>query len=121
MNKTNSWPDPATYVTLKAPAGLRIATTMAPTVDKGEEEDNETDTYVPPPPNIPFTVNHLYATLNATGPLITEFPIPVQVLMDRGSPCTVISAEFCDCLGLHQYPLPKEENNLTSLSQAPLN
>src|SRR6202789_3380423 len=87
---------------------------------KGGEEDNETDTYIPPPPNIPFTVNHLYATLNATGPLITEFPIPVQALMDSGSPCTVISAEFCDRLGLRRYPLPKRENNLTSLSQAPL-
>jgi hypothetical protein len=68
MNDTNSWPDPTTYVTLKAPMGLHVATITAPAMNKGEEKDNETDMYVPPPPNIPFTVNHLYATLNATGP-----------------------------------------------------
>ena len=74
------------YVTLMA---LMATTTMG-----GQEMDNETDSYVPPPVNGPFTVNQLYTTLYATGPLITEFPIPMQTLMDIGSPCTVISSEL---------------------------
>ena len=112
MKETNTWPDPATYKTLMAPT--------ASTATKGEEKDNETDSYVPSPPDIPFTINQLYTTLHATGPLITEFPIPVQALMDIGFPCTVISAELCDRLGLRRYPLPTSENNLSSLSQMPL-
>ena len=97
---------------------------MAPAASattKGEEKDDETDLYVPSPPNIPFTVNQLYTTLHATGPRITEFPIPVQALMDIGCPCTVINAELCDRLGLRRYLLPMSENNLSSLSQTPLN
>ena len=82
---------------------------------------NETDSYVPSPPNILFTVNQLYTTLHATGPHITEFPIPVQALMDISCPCTVINAELCDCLGLCWYLLPTSKNNLSSLSQMPLN
>ena len=113
MKDTNTWPDPATYVTLVAPAAS--ATT------KGEEKDDETVSYVPSPPNIPFTVNQLYTTLHATGPCIMEFPIPVQALMDISCPCTVINAELCNCLGLCWYLLPTSENNLSSLSQTPLN
>jgi hypothetical protein len=109
MKDTNTWPDPATYTTLMAP--------MASAVAKGEGKDNETDLYVTSPPDIPFTINQLYTTLHATGPLITEFPIPIQALMDIGCPCTVISAELCDCLGLCWYLLPTSKNNLLSLSQ----
>ena len=58
---------------------------VASTTTKGEEKDNKTDLYIPSPPNIPFTMNQLYTTLHATGPLITEFPIPVQALMDISS------------------------------------
>ena len=92
MKDMNTWPDPATYVTLMA---LTAAVAMG-----GQEMDNETDLYVPPPVDVPFTVNQLYMTLYATGPLITEFPIPIQTLMDISSPCTVISSELCDCLSL---------------------
>ena len=113
MKDTNTWPDPAMYVTLTAPTA---AAAMG-----GQEMDNETDSSVPPPVDVPFTVNQLYTTLYATGPLITEFPIPIQTLMDIGSPCTVISSEICNRLGLQQYPLQKKENNLTSLSQTSLN
>ena len=112
MKDTNTWPDPSTYVTLtvlKAAAMIREI-----------GRDNETDLYVPPPIDAPFTVNQLYVNLFTTGPLITEFPIPIQALMDIGSPCTVISSELCNCLSLHWYPLPIKENNLTSLSQLPL-
>ena len=110
MKDTNTWPDPATYVTLTASAAT-----------KGEEKDDETDSYIPSPPNILFTMNQLYTTLHAMGPHIMEFPIPVQALMDIGCPCTVINAELCNRLGLHRYPLPTSENNLSSLSQMPLN
>ena len=116
MKDTNTWPDPATYTILTAPAGPMAAATA-----KREERDNETDSYIPPPTDMPFTVNQLYTTLHTTGPLITEFPIHVQALMDIGCPYTVISAELCNCLGLCQYLLPTTENNLSSLSQMPLN
>ena len=60
MKDTNTWLDPAIYVTLMAP--------VASAATKGEEKDDETDLYIPSPPNIPFTVNQLYTTLHATGP-----------------------------------------------------
>ena len=113
MKGTNTWPDPMTYVTLTALA--------ASTATKGEEKDDETDSYILSPPNILFTVNQLYTTLPATGPHITEFPIPIQALMDIGCPCTVINAELCDHLRLRWYLLPMRENNLSSLSQMLLN
>ena len=109
----NTWPDAASYMMLTA-----LSRAAAQEIAK----DDETDLYIPPPTvNPPFSIPQLYTTLQATGPLITEFPIPVQALMDIGCPCTVISSELCNRLGLHRYPLPKRENILSSLSQLPLN
>ena len=59
-------PDPSTYVTLVAP---KVTATI-----REMDKDNETDSYVPPPIEIPFTVHQLYMNLFATNPLITEFP-----------------------------------------------
>jgi hypothetical protein len=111
MKDTNTWPDPATYVTLTAP--------VASAITKGEKKDDKTDSYVPSPPDIPFTVNQLYTTLHTTGPHITKFPIPIQALMDIGCPSTMINEALCDHLGLCWYLLPKSENNLSSLSEMP--
>jgi hypothetical protein len=69
MKANNIWPDPATYMTLTAlPAAAAIT---------GTDEDNETDSYVPPPVEVPFTIPHLYTSISITSPLITEFPITV--------------------------------------------
>ena len=108
MKDTNTWPDPTTYMTLMAPAASAIT--------KGEEKDDKTNSYVPSPPDIPFTVNQLYTTLHTTGPCIAKFPIPIQALMDISCPCTVINAELCNHLRLCWYSLPTSENNLSSLS-----
>ena len=110
MVATNSWPNLDTYVTLTVP----IATAAQ------DAEDNETDLYVPPAVELPFTVPHLYAPLTLTGPLITKCPIPTKALIDVGCPCTVISQELCESLGLRHYKLPARENNLSSLSNSPL-
>jgi hypothetical protein len=91
MVATNSWPNPDTYVMLTAPVAAAA---------QDYAEDNETDSYVPPAVELPFTVPHLYAPLSLTGPLITEFPIPTKALIDIGCPCTVISQELCESLGL---------------------
>ena len=93
MKDTNTWPDPATYVTLMTPA--------ASTITKGEEQDDKTNLYVPSPPDIPFTMNQLYTTLHTMGPHITKFPIPIQALMDISCPSTVTNEALCDHLGLH--------------------
>ena len=112
MKADNTWPDAETYTTLTAPATSAL---------EEEDKDNETDSYVAPPTEAPFSVSHLYPTLYATGPLITEFPIQIHPLMDIGSPSTVISLELCEQLGLRRYPLPAKENNLSSLSKQKLN
>jgi hypothetical protein len=109
MKADNTWPDAATYVTLTAPPP-NAAT-------QGNAKDDDTDSYVPPP----FTVAQLYTTLYASGPLVTEFPIAVQGLMDIGCSSTVISLALCELLGLRRYPLPSVENNMSSLSELPLN
>jgi hypothetical protein len=110
MVATNSWPNPDTYVTLTTPIAAAAQ----------DAEDNETDLYVPPAVELPFTVPHLYTPLSLTGPLITKFSIPTKALIDIGSPCTVISQELCESLGLRCYKLPARENNLSSLSNSPL-
>ena len=58
--------------------------------------------------------------LDAFGPNISEFPLSVPALLDIGCPSVVINSNLVDELGLHQYPLPLEEDNLSSLSESPL-
>lgn len=70
--------------------------------------------------NSPLTIPHLIATLDTFGPNISEFPITISALLDIGCPSTVINSSLADELGLHQYPLPLEEDNLSSLSESPL-
>ena len=82
MKANNTWPNTDTYVTLTAPA------TNAATENT---QDNETDSYVSPPVDVPFN-----ATLYATGPLITQLPITIRTLLDIGCHCTVISLELCE-------------------------
>lgn len=41
-------------------------------------------------------------------------------MLDIGCPSVVISSATVDELGLHRYPLPPEEDNLSSLSDSPL-
>ena len=91
MKADNAWPEAETYVTLTA---------LATSVVTEENKDSETDSYVPPPVDVPFSMSHLLPTLYVTGPLITELPIKIHPLMDIGCPCTVISLELCECLGL---------------------
>jgi hypothetical protein len=112
MKADNTLPDAETYITLIAPA------TSAMTE---ENEDNKTNSYMPPPVDIPFFISHLYPTFYVTSPLITKFPIQIHPLMDIGGPSTVISLKLCKQLGLQHYPLPKEENNVSSLTKQKIN
>ena len=90
MKADNTWLDAKTYITL-----MVLATSA---LEKGNK-DNETDSYIPAPAEV-SSISHLYPTLYATHPLITKFPIQIHPLMDIGSPCTVISLELCEQLGL---------------------
>ena len=128
-NCPNSWPNAATYKPLTqsmalaaAPASVKPAITTGAALantDSEEERDYDTsDTYVPMP--VPFTVPHLYASFEVTGPLIEDFPVPVKALLDIGCPSTVISDALVAKLGLRRFVLPIEEDNLSSLSESPL-
>ncbi|KAJ7323284.1 hypothetical protein DFH08DRAFT_817852 [Mycena albidolilacea] len=81
-----------------------------------EESESDPDGYVLPP----LTVPHLYVDVTLSGPSISEFPIPVRSLLDIGCHSIVISDKLVTKLGLRQYPLPVEEDNLSSLSDSPL-
>ena len=61
-----------------------------------EAHDDETDSYV----DSPLTIPHLFATLDAFGPNVSEFPLPVNALLDIGCPSTVISSALANELGL---------------------
>ena len=87
MKADNTWPDAKTYTTLMVPATSAL---------EEENKDNETNLYIPPPAEVPFSVSHLYPTLYVTSPPITKFPIQIHPLMDIGSPSTVISLELCE-------------------------
>jgi hypothetical protein len=126
MKINNSWPDAATYRTLT----VTMARTAAPHTTAGlaiaeikEHLDEDTDTYVvsTPEPQTPLTVPHLYARVELMGPHISNFPLSVKALIDIGCPSTVISDGLVSQLGLRRFPLPKEENNLSSLLGMPLN
>ena len=86
MKANNTWPNADTYVTLTA-----LATNDA----TEDTRNNKMDLYVPPP-DVPFNVPQLNATLYATSPLITQFPIAIHTLLDIGCHCTVISLELCE-------------------------
>ena len=126
MAATNTWPDAEAYVplTLEMALASKPLTTasssrlpVAAAISKNEARDDETDSYVDTPP---FSVPHLVATLDAFGPNISEFPIPIPALLDIGCPSIVISASLANELGLRRYPLPPEEDNLISLSESSL-
>ncbi|KAJ7703757.1 hypothetical protein B0H16DRAFT_1482865 [Mycena metata] len=133
-NCDGNFPDAATYRTLTqadavAQAAARGKTlrvkrepTAAVRTSKNildadyEESDSDHDGYVLPP----LTVPHLYANVTLSGPSISEFPVPVRSLLDIGCPSIVISDKLVKQLGLRRYPLPAEEDNLSSLSDSPL-
>ncbi|KAF9059735.1 hypothetical protein BDP27DRAFT_1430937 [Rhodocollybia butyracea] len=130
-NCNGNFPDGATYQTLtQADAQAHAKVAGVPLRVKRERvgavqthkatiiadyEESDTDEFASP-----FTVSHLYADVSLTGPAISEFPISSTSLLDIGCPSTVISAELSDKLGLRRFPLPKEEDNLSSLSEEPL-
>ena len=127
MTATNTWPDAETYIPLTLEKALAAkpqssaSSSRLPAAavisSQAEARDDETDSYVD---HSPFTVPHLVATLDAFGPNISEFPLPVSALLDVGCPSVVISSNLADELGLRRYPLPPEEDNLSSLSESPL-
>jgi hypothetical protein len=126
MTVNNTWPDAETYIPLtleaalasKPPTGSSSSRLPAAAAisSHSEARDDETDSYVDPP----LTVPHLVATLDAFGPNVSEFPLPVHALLDIGCPSTVISSALANELGLRRYPLPPEEDNLSSLSESPI-
>ncbi|KAF9037047.1 hypothetical protein BJ165DRAFT_1353819, partial [Panaeolus papilionaceus] len=137
MALTNTWPDPATYipVTQRKPGDpaskpslinrLSVAFVSDKTQHAGWDSDDDgyydDDTYASPSVDTPpFTMPHLYLKLEISGPSISTFPLSVKALPDIGCPSTVISDELVTKLGLRRFPLPKEEDNLSSLSGTPL-
>ena len=126
MTANNTWPDAESYI----PLTLEMALAAKPRTgavssrlpaaaaisSKNEVRDDETDSYV----DHPLTVPHLVAMLDAFGPNISEFPLSVPAMLDIGCPSIVISSALANELGLRRYPLPPEEDNLSSLSETPL-
>ena len=127
MTINNTWPDAETYIPLtlemalasKPQTGSSSSSRLpaaAATSSKIEACDDDTDSYV----DHPLTVPHLVATLDAFGPNISDFPLPIPAMLDIGCPSVVISSALANELGLRRYPLPPKEDNLSSLSESPL-
>jgi hypothetical protein len=123
MTANNTWPDAGTYVPLtlemalasKSQAGASSSRLLVAAAISSVCDD-ETDSYM----DSPFSVPHLVAKLDAFGPNISEFPLSVSALLDIGCPSIVISSDLVDELGLRRYPLPPEEDNLSSLTESPI-
>ncbi|KIJ36104.1 hypothetical protein M422DRAFT_261651 [Sphaerobolus stellatus SS14] len=120
MKNSNTWPDAATYTPLTletANAAKPRLATAVPLISRIEAYDDDTsDSYM----DLSLTSPHLVATLDAFGPNIADFPLSIRALLDISCPSTVINNELVDHLGLKRYPLPPEEDNLSSLSESPL-
>ena len=70
MKEMNSWPDPATYIMLTAPT--------AGAVTKGEDVDNETNSYVPPSID-PLSLYH-----NSSLPyMLLALPSPIFLFLSK--------------------------------------
>ena len=65
----------------------------------------------PIPTISPYSVPHLMAPVDVTGPSITSFPLHIKAMLDIGCPSTVISDELVKKLGLRRFKLPAAENN----------
>ena len=128
MTANNTWPDAETYTPLtlemalaaKPLTGTTTSSSRLPAtavISKNEARDDDTDSYVDPSP---LTLPHLVAMLDAFGPNIAEFPLSIPAMLDIGCPSTVISSALVNELGLRRYPLPPEEDNLSSLSESSL-
>ena len=125
MTATNTWPNAATYKLLTLPMAHTAASLIAgavladiPTVMEEERDYDTSDLYMHKP--TPFTVSHLYASLEISGPCTKDFPLPIKALLDVGCPSTVISDALASQLSLCWFPLLVEEDNLSSLSNSPL-
>ncbi|KAG6909378.1 hypothetical protein DXG01_000820 [Tephrocybe rancida] len=133
MKINNTWPDPLTTkpITLEMALAAKPKTvvTYAKAYVKDYPDNNTDESYVltpssssPAPPKIepPFTMPHMMAKLDVSGPAVSSFPLSIQAMLDNGCPSTVISNKLATQLGLRRFPLPEEEDNLTSLSESPL-
>ncbi|KAG5717878.1 hypothetical protein E4T56_gene1445 [Termitomyces sp. T112] len=117
MKINNTWPDPKNYKTLTLEMALAAKNkTVAGYVYAEEirDDDMDSDSYIPPS-DPPLTGQHMKAMVELSSPSIPSFPISVKALLDNGCPSTVISDVLVTRLGLHRFPLPKEEDNLMSL------
>ncbi|KAG6859291.1 hypothetical protein C0995_009936, partial [Termitomyces sp. Mi166 len=91
-----------------------------------EAQDEDTDKSYkyandfPPPLEAPFFEPHMMARVEVRGSSFLSPAVTVDVILDNGCPSTVISLKLAQQLGLKQFPLPAEEDNLTSLSKSPL-
>ena len=125
LKTSDTWPSGENYTTLTlamARAAPHVPAGFVTSTSKVEEYmDDDTDSYVSPPIDLPpFTIPHLFAPLDVTGPLITSFPLSIHAMLDIGCPSTVISESLVASLGLRRFPLPPKEDNLSSLSEKPL-
>ncbi|KAG5349206.1 hypothetical protein C0989_005263, partial [Termitomyces sp. Mn162] len=122
MKINNTWPDPKNYKMLTLETALATKNKTVAGYAYAEEicdNDTDSDSYVPPS-DPPLTGQHMKAMVELSGPSIPSFPISVKALLDNGCSSTVISDALVTCLGLRHFPLPKKEDNLTSLSELPL-
>ena len=106
MTANNTWPDAETYTTLTLEMALAAKTQSSTSPLRlpaaamiTEVRDVDTDLYVEPP----FTVPHLVATLDAFGPNVSEFPLPIPALLDIGCPSIVINSDLVNKLGLRRH------------------
>jgi len=140
MKANNTWPDVHSYVPITAAKAARTASGLVAAVGADEDlevhdayieeyteddiapRDDDTEGYVCPPLDspTPHSIPHLFTKADISGPAISSFPIRVRAMLDIGCPATVMSGRLATLLGVRRYPLPREEDNLTSLSKAPL-
>ncbi|KAG5349113.1 hypothetical protein C0989_005826, partial [Termitomyces sp. Mn162] len=117
MKINNTWLDPKNYKMLTLETALAAKNKTVTGYAYAEEihdDDMDSDSYIPPS-DPPLTGQHMKATVELSSPSIPSFPISVKALLDNGCPSTVISDALVTRLGLCCFPLPKEEDNLTSL------
>ncbi|KAG5335588.1 hypothetical protein C0989_000939 [Termitomyces sp. Mn162] len=122
MKVNNTWLDPKNHKTLTLETALAAknkTVTGYAYVEEICDNDMDSDSYVPSP-DTPLTSQHMKAMVKLSGPSISFSPISIKALLDNGCPSTVISDMLVTQLELCCFPLPKEEDNWTSLSELPL-
>ncbi|KAJ7443071.1 hypothetical protein B0H11DRAFT_2251143 [Mycena galericulata] len=112
----NGFPDPANYQTLTQADANRAKTTskgkavavVMPAIDDVDDSEDDDELSSVSSDSFPFRVPHLEWNCLIEGPM-SNFPLPIKVLIDDGAHLVLIDSDLVDKLELRRFKLHRPE------------